>query len=45
VTIVTVRGAAPTSFDVTVDVPLEDPTLALLTWRDGHLVPLAPPPV
>lgn len=45
VTVLNVDGPEPTSLEVTVDVPLDNPALALLSWRDGRLVRLAPPPV
>jgi hypothetical protein len=45
VTVRAVDGLVPTSLDVMVDVPLDSPTLALLTWRDGRLVRFVPPPV
>lgn len=45
VTVRTVESRLPTSLDVTVDVPLDSPRLALLTWRDGRLVRFVPPPV
>lgn len=38
-----VSGAVPTSLDVTTDVPLDSPSLALLTWRDGSFVRIKPP--
>lgn len=43
VTVCAVWGAIPTSLDVTTDVPLDSPSLALLTWRDGRFVRFAPP--
>ena len=45
VTVLAVDGLEPTSLDVTVDVPLDNSTLALLMWRNGRLVRLVPPPV
>lgn len=45
VTVLKVDGLEPTSLDVTVDVPLDNSTLALLMWRNGRLVRLLPPPV
>ena len=45
VTVLTVEGLEATSLDVTVDVPLDNPTLALLMWRNGRFVRLVPPPV
>ncbi len=45
VTVAAVNGVVPTSLDVTVDVPLDDPALALLIWRDGRYVRFVPPPV
>ena len=43
--IATVDRGAPTAIDVVFDVPLEDPALHLMTWRDGRLARLSPPPV
>lgn len=45
VTVLSVNGVVPTSIDVKVDVPLDDPTLTFLTWRDGRLVRFVPPSV
>ncbi|WP_234023968.1 hypothetical protein [Sorangium cellulosum] len=35
--VATVEGGRPTRIEVDLGVPLEDPGLALLTWRDGRL--------
>ncbi|WP_156763032.1 hypothetical protein [Mycobacterium sp. E787] len=45
VTVLAVDGPEPTSIEITVDVPLDNSALALLSWRDGRLVRLVPPPV
>jgi hypothetical protein len=44
VTVLAVDGLVPTSLDATVNVPLDNPTLALLTWRDGRRVRFVLPP-
>ncbi|MEY8016706.1 hypothetical protein [Mycobacterium servetii] len=44
-TVRTVEGRLPTSLDVTVDVPLDSPSLAFVIWRNGRLVRFVPPPV
>jgi hypothetical protein len=33
-------GTAPTAIEVTLDVPLDDPSVAVLTWKDGMLRPV-----
>lgn len=45
VTVRTVEGRLPASLDVTVDVPLDSPGLAFVTWHGGRLVRFVPPPV
>lgn len=45
VTVAAIDRGAPTAVDVDLDVDLDDPGLFLLTWRDGHLARIKPPPV
>ena len=45
VTVAAVDRGAPTAIDVHFDVPLDDPTLYLMEWRDGRLARLSPPEV
>jgi hypothetical protein len=37
VTVLTASDGAPTAIDLVLDVPLDDPTIAILTWQDGAL--------
>lgn len=45
VTVVSVDGSVPRSLDVRVEIPLDDPGLALLVSRNNRLIRLAPPPI
>jgi hypothetical protein len=42
VSVASVEGGMPTAIDVQVDLPLDDPTLRLLSWRDGALRRIPP---
>jgi hypothetical protein len=45
VTVVAAEGGFPTAIEAAFDVPADDPSLILLTWREGRLRRFSPPPV
>jgi hypothetical protein len=45
VTVLSLADGLPSAFEVELDVPVDDPSLNLLTWQGGRLARFHPPPV